>query len=320
VRIRRATEADEDALRRLWEEFENEVPPAPGDEESWAEAWPDVERHIRDGVALLAEDDEGPVGYLCVSAAEKGRAHMTDAYVRPRARRGGLTRAMLREAVAELRGSGTTWLSLDVLTSNPGGIATWRALGFEEIEKVMIAELVSLEAGLAADRSADSFGRVYVQSDDENAIERAARIFIPRLGRSEHTTVSAPSNGWIQIDDELCSADPKLLRRLAQEISYRTGGVVLSLGIEEGRMVRYVLFDRGSVADEYASVPEYYGPLPPGDVVALSANPTVAHRLTGADAERLRAAARTAPYPEELPPAEELYAQLADVLGVGSGR
>jgi hypothetical protein len=44
----------------------------------------------------------------------------------------------------------------------------------------------------------------------------------------------------------------------------------------------------------------------------------VAHRLTGADAERLRAVARTAQYPEELPPADELYAQLADVLGVGS--
>jgi ribosomal protein S18 acetylase RimI-like enzyme len=319
VRIRRATEADEDVLHRLWEEFEAEVPPPPGDEESWEEAWPDVARHIREGVALLAEDEEGPVGYLWVSAAEKGRAHMTDAYVRPRARRGGLTRAMLREAVAELRGSGATWLSLDVLTPNSGAVATWRALGFEEIQKVMLADLVSLEAGLATERSADSYGRVYVQSDDESAVERAVQMFIPRLGRSEHTTVSAPSNGWIQIDDELCSAEPKLLRRLAQEISYRTGGVVLSLGIEEGRVVRYVLFDRGSVADEYASVPEYYGPLPPGDVVALSANPTVAHRLTGADAERLRAVARTAAYPEELPPVEELYAQLADVLGVGSG-
>jgi hypothetical protein len=33
--------------------------------------------------------------------------------------------------------------------------------------------------------------------------------------------------------------------------------------------VRYALFDRGGAVDEYASVPEYRGPLPPGDVVAL---------------------------------------------------
>jgi hypothetical protein len=149
-------------------------------------------------------------------------------------------------------------------------------------------------------------------------IDSAVRSFIPRLGRSESTSVSAPANGWIAIDDELCSRDPKLLRRLGQELSYRTGGVVLALGMEEGHVVRYVLFDRGSVADEYASVPEYYGPLPPGDVIALSSNPTVAHRLTGADPEHVRAVARTASSPEELPPPEELYSQVAAALGVGS--
>ena len=80
--------------------------------------------------------------------------------------------------------------------------------------------------------------------------------------------------------------------------------------------MRFVLFERGSVADEYVSLPEYYGPLPPGDVVALSANPTVVARLTGADPVRLRAVARTAGSPAELPPAELLYAELAKVLGL----
>jgi len=65
-------------------------------------------------------------------------------------------------------------------------------------------------------------------------------------------------------------------------------------------------------------VPEYHEPLPPGDVIALGANPTVVHRLTGADPERVRAIARTAKSPEDLPPAQELYDQLADLLGVGS--
>jgi hypothetical protein len=130
--------------------------------------------------------------------------------------------------------------------------------------------------------------------------------------------VSEPRNGWIGVDDELCSRDPKSLRRLGQELSYRTGGVVLTLGVEDGALVRYVLLDRGAVADEYASLPEFHGALPPGDVIALGANPTVVARLTGADPGRVRAVARTAKSAEDLPPAKELYAQLADLLGVGS--
>src|SRR5207249_6945218 len=136
-----------------------------------------------------------------------------------------------------------------------------------------------VERELARARHGGSRGRVYVQTDDEAAVERAVRQFIPRLGRSERTEVSQPRNGWIAVDDELCSRQPKLLRRLAQELSDRTGAVVLSLGVEDGAVVRYLLLERGRIADEYASVPEYFGPLPPGDVVALSANPTVAQRL-----------------------------------------
>jgi hypothetical protein len=72
--------------------------------------------------------------------------------------------------------------------------------------------------------------------------------------------------------------------------------------------------------DEYESVPEYHGPRPPGDVVALGANPTVVARLTGAEPARVRAVARTASSPDGLPPAPELLAELAEVLGLeGAG-
>jgi hypothetical protein len=110
------------------------------------------------------------------------------------------------------------------------------------------------------------------------------------------------------------------LRRLATELSDRMGAVVLTLGVEDGQVVRYVLFERGSVVDEYLSVPEYYGPLAPGDVIALGANPTVASRLTGADPHRIREVARTASSPVELSPPKQLLAALAAVLGVeGAG-
>ncbi len=216
------------------------------------------------------------------------------------------------------REHGYTHIELDVLVSNHGAIAVYESLGFAEYQRRFSISLDELDQRVGRQPRGESMGRVFVQTDDETLIERAVAQFVPRLGRSARTDVSVPRNGWIEVDDELCGRDPKALRRLGQELSYRTGGVVLTLGIEEGEVVRYVLLERGSIADEYASLPEFYGPLPPGDVIALGANPTVAHRLTGADPERVRAIAKTAKSVEELPAPHDLYAQLADVLGVGS--
>jgi hypothetical protein len=81
-------------------------------------------------------------------------------------------------------------------------------------------------------------------------------------------------------------------------------------------VVRFVFHDRGRMVDEYLSVPEYYGPLPPGNAAALRANPTVVSRLTGSQPARIRAATPNADRPGDLPPAEDLYVQLADALGL----
>ena len=66
------------------------------------------------------------------------------------------------------------------------------------------------------------------------------------------------------------------------------------------------------MVDQYLSVPNYFGPLPPGDELALRANPTVVSRLTGAEASRVRAVARNADRTGDLPPADELYAHRRD--------
>ena len=72
--------------------------------------------------------------------------------------------------------------------------------------------------------------------------------------------------------------------------------------------------------DEYLSVPEYFGALPPGDAMALRANPTLLGRLTGAEPAAIRAVARTADSPAELPPVSDLLEQVADALGIeGAG-
>ncbi len=318
MNIRPATKRDLETIRALWEEMDEEIGGPAWVREPWEDERVDVERRLRDAVILLAEEDDQPVGYLGLDFRDPRIAEIQSLYVRPVGRRKGVARALISQASAAARAHGYDHVMLGVLTSNHQALAVYERLGFVEYSLSMSIPLDDLDARLGNEPRGESFGRVYVQTDDETAIERAVAQFIPRLGHSTHTEVAPPRNGWIEIDDELCGRDPRALRRLGQELSYRTGGVVLTLGVEEGVVVRYILLDRGSVADEYASLPEYYGPLPPGDVIALGANPTVVHRLTGADPERVRAVAKTAKSAEELPPPHDLHAQLADLLGVGS--
>ena len=86
--------------------------------------------------------------------------------------------------------------------------------------------------------------------------------------------------------------------------SSRSGRVrsSLAVGVEHEQVVRFILFEAGRIVDEYLSVPEHYGALPPGDVIALAANPRVVARLTGADPAEVRAVARTALSPTSCRP------------------
>jgi ribosomal protein S18 acetylase RimI-like enzyme len=318
VNIRRATDADQTTLRELWEEFEAEIPAPPEFVETWDEEWQDVSADIGGrGVVYLAEDDEGVAGAVRATMLTGHVWHVVFAHVRPRARRRGLLKRLMTPVLDEGRGRGATRVTLDVLSNNHTAVAAWKRLGFEPEKVYMAASLAVASERSAGDERRPSRGAIYVQTDDHDAVERAVAKYLPRIGLSEATTVVQPRNGWTRVDDDLCSRDPKALRRLGRELSLALGAIVLTLGVEESAVVRYVLWDRGGVADEYASVPEYFGELPPGDVVALAANPTVAQRLTGADPARIRAVARTASSTEELPPPDELHAQLAESLGVG---
>ena len=316
VDVRPATEADIETLKELWLAFDREHPSPEYEDVDEAVELSEVEEYVREHVALLAENGEVVAGF--VLARMRGGRHgwISDLYVSPDLRRGGAARRLVRDAAAALRGQGAEVIELDVRPWNEEARTVYERWGFRESKLTLATKADELETRLSQDAPAPSQGLVFAQTDDEARVTKAVRAYVPRLGRSGRTDIHPPANGWIAVDDELCSSDPALLRRLAQELSYRTGGVVLTLGVEEEAVVRYVLFDRGSVADEYCSLPEYHGPLPPGDVVALSANPTVAHRLTGADPERVRAVAKSASTAADLPPADDLYAELADVLGV----
>lgn len=315
--VRRATPDDRELLRRLWTEFDEELETPDFLGETWEQAWPDVERHVRQGVALVAEAEDGePVGFALANLGETNprSAHLTDLYVRPDARRSGVAKELLAAVAAAAREAGFAHLTLEVASGNAQARAVYDRLGFREVQRVLAAEVEALAARLEGP-AGESFGSVHAQTDDLPAVERAVRQVVPRLGRSGGSVVAPPRNGWIGVYDELCDRDPAALRRLARELSDRFG-VVLAAGVEAGAVVRYALLDRGRLLDEYLSVPEFHGPLPPGDAVALRANPTVVARVTGADPARVRTVARTASSPAELPPAPRLAAAIGEVLGV----
>jgi hypothetical protein len=217
----------------------------------------------------------------------------------------------------DARAAGADLIELE--TSHEAGEG-WIRAGFVETARIVEAPLETVESHLGAQKKEPSFGSVHVQSDDVDAVVRAVRQFVPRLpGGSRGSVVLPPKDGWTSAYDELCDREPEMLRRLAKELSDRMGALVLALGVEEGAVARYIAMERGRVVDEYLSVPEFYGPLPPGEVIALGANPRLMSRLTGADHEAIRATARTALSLPELPPATELLTAIARLFGVERG-
>ena len=138
------------------------------------------------------------------------------------------------------------------------------------------------------------------------------RQFVPRLpGHSGAAPSRRRGNGWIAVYDEACDRDPGCCAGSPSELSERTGAVVIAIGVEHGEVVQYLL-EPGRMVDEYLSVPDQYGALPPGDAIALAANPRVVARLTGADPAAVRAAPARPPSPDLLPPPRELIASIAD--------
>jgi ribosomal protein S18 acetylase RimI-like enzyme len=316
--IRPATKNDQQLIRELWLEFESELPEPDYLRESWEDAWSDLAQTVREGVALLAEDDGRTVGFVFCVLGDRGRrtAHVTDIYVRPEARNKGVGRALLAGILEPARAAGLEHVSLEVLIRNSDARRLYERLGFAPMDVFMVAPLEALAEQLGSDDRAPSVGSLHVQTDDVAGVQRAVTEFLPRLGRSAHTEVSSPRSGWVTIVDELCDHNRSAQRRLGSELSERMGVPAVALALEEEAVVRFLLFERGRMVDEYLSVPTYYGALNKADELSLSANPTLAARLTGADPARVREVARIASSPAELPPPRELFAQIADVLGL----
>jgi ribosomal protein S18 acetylase RimI-like enzyme len=317
VNVRRATQSDRESLHALYREFFAEWPPPVYYGVELEAELAEVDEILEGEFAFVAEEEGELVGFALGRRKEGTRGLLSDIYLRPAARRRGLGTELTRAVVDALRETGATHVTLSVDPRNESARAAYARWGFREQALTLVAEVEELERGLGEAEPGPSFGSVHVQTDDGVAVARAVRQFLPRLpGRSEGTVVAPPRNGWVAVYDELCDREPELLRRLARELSDRMGAVVLAIGVEHGRVVRYLLYERARMVDEYLSVPEHYGQLPPGDVIALGANPTVVARLTGADPKEVRSVARTAASPADLPPPLELLARIARAMRI----
>ncbi|HEY8644808.1 MAG TPA: GNAT family N-acetyltransferase [Gaiellaceae bacterium] len=311
MKIRRATEADEAILREIWEEFQLEVPEPEGFvPERWDQEWSDVLKNLATGAVFLAEDDAGPVGVARLEEPQQGSSHIHLAYVRPRARRQGVSKALLRACADAARQQGAQTVSLEVLLSNDVARAAWQHLGFKDVWVGMAQPLDVLDARLAeVEDAGDWRATTHVQSDDELSVKRAVAQFLPRLEAPDLRS----GESWMRVTDSVLDRDRDAHGRLAKELSERLGAVTVALSLE-GPVVRFRLYERGLMVDEYLSVPTHYGALPKGDELALAANPTLVSRLTGADRDEVKRVARTASSPAELPPAPELYEQIARLM------
>ena len=315
MEIRAATSADGQTLEALWRSFEEEVPPPPHADHDPGVELEEIRAIVASGLAFLAEEDGRPLGFALARRASDRLGRLTDLYVVPDARRGGVAAALVHALVETFARDGVEHLDLDVVASNTGARAVYHRWGFVEDTVVLIAPITALRERLAPGHHAESFASLHVQTDAVSDVERAVRAFAPRIG-SRGTRVVGPRNGWVTVYDEVADSDPTSLIRFAREISSRMGAVVVTLSLEVEHVVRMIALDRGGIVDEYLSVPEFYGPIPPGDVIGLAANPTVLARLTGADPQRIKEAAPTAASPGDLPPARELLAELAATLGL----
>jgi GNAT superfamily N-acetyltransferase len=303
--IRPATADDLKLVRELWQAFNTEIPDEPWREDDLAEDLDWLEQAVKEEIVLLADEDG-----LAVARVKGQRLGFLEVvYVRPAARRKGLAAELVREVVTRLQEAGAEMLELEVLASNTEARAIYEHWGFKPVELTLGAPVAQLGQRLAP-AEGPTFGFVHVQTDD---VEKVKRDAVKVLHSEPEVEVEG---NWVRVRSDVTDADPARLKALAKELSYTSGGVTLSLGVQRGAVVRYDLFDRGADVDEYLSVPEYYGALPPGDAYALGANATVVGRLTGADPRRFREVARTAASPDDLPPAQELYEQIAAVIGV----
>lgn len=141
MEIRRATKADVEVMRRLWEEFTAEATftPYPGN--------PFEPALLTDHVALVAEDDGEPVGTAYANVSSPHFGFVFGLYTRPEARRKGIGHELMRAIARIIRDEGRRHIVLSVDTPNEQARAFYERLGFVDHARTLRADVDDLLAG-----------------------------------------------------------------------------------------------------------------------------------------------------------------------------
>ena len=234
VTIRRATEADEPVLRELWSEFEREVPAA-------ARVRRDVgggmgrrrRRHRRARDRPAGGGRRGCRSARSRASASKQARTGTSARLRARAaRRRGRPRGLLPEARARAGPRRTGAFARRSSPATRSALAVWQAARIRG-RSCSTWRPARRGRGALGGRGRGGFGSIHVQTDDRERGAAGGRKYRPRHRRpGGGASSSEPRNGWVAVYDEVCERDPTLLQRLARELSYATGAVVVAFTVE----------------------------------------------------------------------------------------
>ena len=138
VEIRRATEADVDLMRRLWEEFNAEATFTP------YPAAPFEPTLVTEHIALVAEDGGEALGTVYANVSSPHFGFVFGLYTRSGVRRRGVARALMRSIAAVIREQGRRYVVLSVDTPNEAGRALYERLGFADAARVLRADVDGL--------------------------------------------------------------------------------------------------------------------------------------------------------------------------------
>jgi ribosomal protein S18 acetylase RimI-like enzyme len=153
LNVRRATEDDRETLYALWDEWVERESPVP----SWVEGAGEgtragIDTAVSSGSAVIAEEHGEVLGFACGVMRGLRIGELTELYVRPKARRRGIARELVRAMVAALSARGAAFVTGGVAPDNAAARSFYENAGFRPVELRLVADVETLERRLAGPR------------------------------------------------------------------------------------------------------------------------------------------------------------------------
>jgi ribosomal protein S18 acetylase RimI-like enzyme len=153
LNVRRATEDDRETLYALWDEWVERESPVP----SWVEGAGEgtragIDTAVSSGSAVIAEEHGEVLGFACGVMRGLRIGDLTELYVRPKARRRGIARELVRAMVAALSARGAAFVTGGVAPDNAAARSFYENAGFRSVELRLVADVETLERRLAGPR------------------------------------------------------------------------------------------------------------------------------------------------------------------------